>query len=167
MDLGNIVYVVAVIGYLIYQATRKKARQELEQEPTEREDPQQKPLTFEELMKEIRDAQRPAPAPEPEFEPEPEISVMPPRRIKKRAQAYVEPAEREETRYYEDTFESRNKNPFQAAIGRHTLMESPDIKMNYDSVKSKSVNPYAAVLKNPKTLRQAVIVSEILTPKHF
>jgi len=39
--------------------------------------------------------------------------------------------------------------------------------MDYDSLQEKKYNRYAELLKNPKTLREAIVVSEILRPKHF
>jgi hypothetical protein len=167
MDLGNIVYIVAVIGYFIYQATRKKQHQEPVDEPSTSEDSPRKPVSFEELMREIREAQRPATAPEPAPAPQAEVSPVPQRRVKRPVRTYVEPEQESEVRYYEESFERSNKNPYQAASNRHSVVSDHEIKMNYDSVKSKKVNRYASVLKNPKTLRQAVIVSEILKPKHF
>jgi len=163
MDLGNIVYIVAVIGYFIYQATRKRKHQEPDHGPIETNEPQRKPLSFEDLMKEIREAQKPASTPMPQ----PVITEVPKPLARKPVRTYAEPEDDEEIRYYEDTFERKNKNPYQAASDRHSVVPNHEIKMNYDSLKSKSVNPYAALLKNPKTLREAVIVSEILKPKHF
>jgi hypothetical protein len=34
-------------------------------------------------------------------------------------------------------------------------------------IPEERINPYAELLKNPKSFRDAVVVSEIIKPKHF
>ena len=163
MDLGNIVYIIAIIGYFIYQMTRKKAGQEIEEQSGESPAPPQKNVSFEDLMREIRDAQRPAPEPVPQ----PVRPSAPIVKVKKQIPTYAEPVQDDEIRYYEDTFEKKGSNPYHASKDRHSVVTIPELKINFDSHKSKTVNPYAVLLKNPKTLKEAIVVSEILKPKHF
>ena len=76
MDFGNIIYLIAVIGYFIYQISKnRKSGQSPEGTEQEGETPS-RPTTFEDLMREIREAQNPeaakpkpqAPKPEPVYQ---------------------------------------------------------------------------------------------------
>lgn len=183
MDLGNIVYIVAILAYFIYQATRKK--KDLDMPDSDESSPQapQKGMTFEDLMKEIRQAQNPTTVDKPKptqqkpviqepVTPEPyrAPTVTSSRPIPKPVS--IRPAvveeEDEETRYYEGSYAATKKIPYQDfsdAIPSAGMI--PSIKMDYDSLKSKKSNPYAQLLKNPKSLKDAIVVSEILKPKYF
>ncbi|WP_111670980.1 hypothetical protein [Algoriphagus litoralis] len=179
MDLGNIVYIVAVLAYFIYQATRKKKGQEMTDSDDAPEAPQ-KGMTFEDLMREIRQAQNPtAEKPEP-VRPKPEVQepVRPqpyrnqpvPSHIPQAQKASRKPLpveDDEEIQYYEGTYEASKKSPYENYKEEQTAPMLSSIKMDYDSLQEKKINPYAQLLKNPKTLREAIIVSEILKPKHF
>lgn len=182
MDLGNIVYIVAVIGYFIYQATKKKRGQELPESPDGPQEAPQKGMTFEDLMKEIRQAQNPAPvekalpAKPVEVKPEhqrpnpyssnPAPSYVPQARKASRKPVMVEEDD-EEIRRYDGAYEATKKNPYEEFKHTHSIPSTPLLKIDYDSLNPKKVNPYAELLKNPKTLKQAVVVSEILKPKYF
>ncbi|MFN3996284.1 hypothetical protein [Algoriphagus sp.] len=185
MDLGNIVYIVAVLAYFVYQATRKKKGQEEMTDSNERSpEAPQKGMTFEDLMKEIRQAQNPTPVEKPEpvrqkpviQEPQrpdpyrtksiPSHIPQQPKQVSRKPVVVEE--EDEETRYYEGSYAATKKIPYQnfkEAIPSAGLI--PSIKMDYDSLKPKKSNPYAQLLKNPKSLRDAIVVSEILKPKYF
>ena len=58
MDLGNILYLVAVIGYFIYQLTKKKNPAGAEEQVDMPEQKKERPATFEDLMREIREVVR-------------------------------------------------------------------------------------------------------------
>ena len=108
MDLGNIVYIIAVIGYFIYQATKKKRGQELPGAPDSNPEPPQKGMTFEELLKEIRQAQNPIPAPPT---PKPQPIPVSTQRNPHRKPTVIQEEEDDEIQYYEGTFDSTKKNP--------------------------------------------------------
>lgn len=183
MDLGNIVYIVAVLAYFIYQATRKKKGQDMADPDGESPETPQKGMTFEDLMKEIRQAQNPTTVDKPKpiqqkpivqepVIPEPYRAQTVPSRSPIPKPVSVRPAvveeEDEETRYYEGSYAATKKIPYQNftdAIPSAGLI--PSIKMDYDSLKPKKNNPYAQLLKNPKSLKDAIVVSEILKPKYF
>ena len=163
MDFGNIIYIVAIIAYFIYQMTRKKGAEELP-DSSGPENPQpEKGVTFEDLLKEIREAQNPkrpepaAPAPKPIPTHERQASVK--RKV-------TEP-EDDEIRYYEGTFNATKKNPYQAYAEKPSIPKAPVIKMDYDALEPKKVNPYAQKLKNPKSVKEAIVLAEILNRKHF
>jgi hypothetical protein len=169
MDLGNIIYIIAIVAYFIYQATRKKGSQELPDEGDTPQAPPQKGMSFEDLLREIRQAQNPTAAEKP-TPPKPEavrpIPVSQPRTAVSRKPVLIE-EEDDEVRHYEGAFGAKKKNPYQEFRETHSIPSTPLIKIDYDSLSSKKVNPYAELLKNPKTLKQAVVLSEILKPKYF
>lgn len=172
MDLGNIIYIVAIIAYFIYQATRKKGGQDLPEEGDTRQDPPQKGMTFEDLLKEIRQAQNPTvekpapPKPEP-YQSRPVPAAIPQARpMVSRKREVIEEVD-DEARHYEGAYAASKKNPYQEYRDMHSIPSEPLLKIDYDSLNPKKVNPYAELLKNPKTLKQAVVVSEILKPKYF
>lgn len=166
MDLGNIVYVVAVIGYFIYRAVQGKKEKELAETNQPEEETGQKPVSFEDLLKEIREAQKPkrqAPEPKPVFQevvvPQEKLRAKP---IAVRRSEAVEVLD-DEARFYQGAYNSANQNATKITDGTY---EGSFLKADqYEA--SKKVNQYAAVLKNPKSFREALVVSEILKPKHF
>ena len=171
MDLGQIIYAIAILGYFLYQVSRKKKSQESGEAEETNQDPPQKGLTFEELLKEIRNAQNP-PAPEipKELKPEPVRPVasetLEPRNERKKRFEPVEELD-DEARYYEGTFGSKTKpNPYQA-LANKTFTEPEIMTFKSYELPSKKINPYADLLKNPRSLKESVIVSEILRPKYF
>lgn len=171
MDLGNIIYIIAVLAYFVYQATKKKRGEVMPGDQEGNPEPPQKGLTFEELLKEIRNAQNPAPAqPEaakPEI-PKPIPAPIPSYQAKTPSKKPVVLEEvDDEVRHYEGSFEGTKKNPYAAYKETHSIPSTPLKRMDYEALATKKVNPYAELLKNPKSLKQAVIVSEILRPKHF
>lgn len=182
MDLGNIVYIVAVLAYFIYQATRKKKGQEMTDSDEDSPEAPQKGMTFEDLMKEIRQAQNPKPIEKPEpvkqkpvaqeaVKPGPYRTQSVPSHIPQPKPALRRPVvveeDDEETRYYEGSFAATKKVPYQNYKETNAADLIPSIKMDYDSINPKKSNPYAQLLKNPKGLKDAIIVSEILKPKYF
>lgn len=166
MDLGNIVYVVAVIGYLIYRVIQGKKEKELAETNQPEEEQAERPVSFEDLLKEIREAQKPkrqAPELKPVFQevvvPQEKIRAKP---IAVRRSEAVEVLD-DEARFYQGAYNSSNQN---ATKITDVTYEGSFLKADqYEA--SKKVNQYAAVLKNPISFREALIVSEILKPKHF
>ncbi|GAA0880202.1 hypothetical protein GCM10009119_31720 [Algoriphagus jejuensis] len=171
MDLGNIVYIVAVIAYFIYQATRKKKGPEVPDSDNSAPEEPKRGMSFEDLLKEIREAQNPkTPESRPQSRPlqpvsNPTATVARNKPISRRSVAVD--ADDEEAEFYEDSFAARKENPYQAYRDIHSIPSVSIPKMDYDALSKKRVNPYADLLKNPKTLKQAVVVSEILKPKYF
>ena len=202
MDLGNIVYILAVIGYFIYQATQNKKKKQRQMDaagtPPEEEE---RPVSFEDLLKEIRQAQSPKPAPQakiPTPQPQktsrgfestyekpksdssyhkPESSYIPRESTyEKPVSSYKKPAstyEKEkswydknddEITYYEGAYEEKVRSKISDS-GKSP--EIPTLEIERLEVKSSKVNPYAQLLKNPKSVRDAIVLNEILTKKYF
>jgi hypothetical protein len=195
VDLGNIVYILAVLAYFIYQATKGKKGSSgpapINQPPQERE----RPASFEDLLKEIREVQKPKPAAAPEPKPshgyestyqkpmadstyqKPESSYVPRESTyekpistySKPVSTYVSRSEvkelyDDEISLYEDAYDKRKR------ARASDLAEIPDIPTldgQRSEVRSTKSNPYAHLLKNPNSVRDAVVLSEILNRKHF
>lgn len=173
MDLGNIVYIIAVIAYFIYQATKKKGAQDPPESSDNQPEPPQKGLTFEEILREIRNAQNPTaaetprpPKPEP-TKPTPLPPHFPEAKAQKRSR--FEPVEEvdDEVKYYEGTFGASKKNPYSAHASTAQSPALPERKIDYTALSKKQINPYAEKLKDPKSVKEALILSEILNRKHF
>lgn len=173
MDFGQIIYAIAIIAYFIYQVSKKKNLPDTEtDEMNENKESPQKGLTFEELLKEIRNSQNPTAEQPKEVKQEayrPAPVVAEDTQSKSKPKKQLQPVEDldDEASFYEGAFGSRSKpNPYQALANKK--FEEPQIATfkSYE-ITSKKTNVYADLLKNPKTLKESVIVSEILRPKYF
>jgi hypothetical protein len=171
MDLGQIIYIVAIVAYFLYRSFNKKKAGEVESTEDPSVDPPKKGLSFEDLLREIRESQLP-PLPEdlPKRQAIPQpipvestrnTSPIPARNV----QAKVSESE-EEARFYAGSLEGNNKNPYQELANRK-FADPESIKLKSTKIQVSGSNPYAVLLKNPKTVREAIVVSEILRPKHF
>ena len=184
MDLGNIVYIVAVLAYFIYQATKGKKKNQGKDPEEMDEAPQQKPVSFEDLMREIRDAQKPKPvAPaQPKMQPAP---VNQPREVvyeragdtSSRPEWRADPApavkrfptkkleeDDDEIQRYKGAFENAKSDLTKTSEG---IPEIPSLKEIADETSYTSRGRYARMLKNPQSIRDAVVLKEILDRKHF
>ncbi|WP_339880716.1 hypothetical protein [uncultured Algoriphagus sp.] len=184
MDLGNIVYIVAVLAYFIYQATKGKKKNQ-GADPEQMSDvPEQKPVSFEDLMREIRDAQKskpvtptqpraqPLPAnqprevvyeragdtssrPEWRADPAPAVKRFPTRKLEE---------DDDEIEHYEGAFERTKSELTKTSKG---IPEIPSLKEVAEENSYISKSRYARMLKNPQSIRDAVVLKEILDRKHF
>lgn len=182
MDAGNIIYIIAIIIYFIYTAVKKGQKpQDLDGQDDQSSDGQseRKPVSFEDLLKEIRGGQqqrekdlsqtgqgtitqsRPDTSQEPvsrQFEPQRDIM----RGDRPRSKAYGD---------YEGTGAEIVKPKLKTLDEQVSLTASIEgIKSNLKSDKIKTTNAksrYAEMLRNPETIKDAVILSEILNRKNF
>jgi hypothetical protein len=171
MDLGQIIYIVAIVAYFLYRSVNKKKAGEAESAEEPSADPPQKGLSFEDLLREIRESQMPTlPEERPKRKAIPQpipventthTSPIPSRNV----QAQVSEVE-EESRFYAGSFEGNKKNPYQELANR-SFADPESIKFKSYETAVSGPNPYAELLKNPITVREAIVVSEILRPKHF
>jgi hypothetical protein len=219
MDLGNIVYIVAVLAYFIYQATQNKKKKQAQQDAVDAPEPTQRATSFEDLLKEIRGEQIQKPSPElpkpvsppvvtsrnfestyekpmsdssyhkPESSYTPQKSTyqqpvssyeMKPSTYGKQISTYskpvsiydqrkawketVKPEDDDEISYYEGAYENK---VYARASDLATIPEIPTLEIERSSVKSSKNSPYAQLLQNPKSVRDAIVLSEILAKKHF
>jgi hypothetical protein len=182
VDAGNIIYIIAIIIYFIYTAVKKGQKpQDLEGQdnlPSEGQ-PERKPVSFEDLLKEIRSGQqqrektlpqtgqgtsaqtKPIASQSPvsrEFEPQRDIM----RGDRPRSKAYGD---------YEGTGAEIVKPKLKTLDEQVSLTASVEgIKSNLKSERATTTQTksrYAEMLSNPATIKDAVILSEILNRKKF
>jgi len=183
-DFKWIFYVVVAIVYFIAKSRNKKTAA-----PTSENQPQQastsKPVTFEDLLKEIQQSKAPAPKPEPK----PVIAYQPPPTPKYQpAPKYVDYDDdvdkdekdledvpynyRDQDKIYE-TYEKAKKEAFNRPSLEET-MKVEDTVVRYGQFKEyeKHVAPSVAStiakdFKDKGNIRKAFILSEILNRRHW
>ncbi len=169
MELGQIIYVVAIVAYFLYRASSKKKAESLPDGDNPTPEAPQKGFTFEELLREIRESQ------EPKI---PEVVVeAPPARTEKpvstsSTQNKPLPLPQQEVVVAEGVdveAESSRRNSRQKFYEETEPTIEPTLaaRPKIYELPQEARNPYAELLKNPKSFRDAVVVSEILKPKHF
>jgi hypothetical protein len=160
MDLGNIIYIIAILAYFIYQATRKRGGQEPSDLPDSQSQIPEKGMTFEDMLREIRNAQNPS-APEA-VAPHPKPTPIPERRPVIKSRPEVEKYD-DEIKHYEGAFEPGKKFKQERASVTAGILD----KLNLEVQSQKKVHPVAKKLKKTESIREAIILSEVLNRKHF
>lgn len=185
MDLGNIVYIVAVLAYFIYQATKGKKKNQGGESEEMSGAPEQKSVSFEDLMREIRDAQKPkqvapekprmqpAPVVQPkevvyeragEIESRPEWRADPAPAVKRFPTKKWEEGDDDEIQHYQGAFEKVKSDLTRTSKGIPDIPSLKEISVeSSDSGKSR----YGRMLKNPQSIKDAVVLKEILDRKNF
>lgn len=175
MDAGNLIYIIAVIIYFIYSALKKnKGQDEIDLPETPQE--QSKPVSFEDLLKEIRQGQQ---AREKDLSKSGQGKAVEDR--KPVPAHYDDP----NPRRYQAEVKKQPKafEKFQGEVSERerpkllTLDEQVRLTGSIEGIKSslyteslekeEGENKYAKLLKNPETVKDAVILGEILNRKHF
>lgn len=185
MDLGNIVYIVAVLAYFIYQATKNKKKNQGAGPDQMSDVPEQKPVSFEDLMREIRDAQKPkplapakpkmqpAPVAQPkevvyeragEIESRPEWRADPAPAVKRFPTKKWEEGDDDEIEHYQGAFVKAKSDLTRTSKG---IPEIPSLKDVVVESSNSSNSRYARMLTNPQSLRDAIVLKEILDRKNF
>ncbi|MCH7399170.1 hypothetical protein MM236_14290 [Belliella sp. DSM 107340] len=183
MDAGNIIYIVAVIIYFIYTAVKKGKKNEDVNLPDQvpNEDTGQRPVSFEDLLKEIRGGQKER---ERDLEHSGQGTVIEERKWSKpvmspEPEKYVTSADKlrknqpENDKYgdYSGSISS-NEVPKLKTLDEQVSINSSltGLKVSESRTskrKSTKNNRYQKMLSNPKSVRDAIILSEILNKKHF
>lgn len=192
MDLGNIVYIIAIIAYFIYTATRKKGNPEEMDQPGAPDNPQEqrKPVSFEDLLKEIRQGQGQREK-DLQGSGQGKSAEQFPKRSETRTFEQQKPRPVQEGR----TFEQPKQKPVQeerkirryesyegeiaerALPERVKLADQERIHSHVSGIKSsiavesldsiEEENKYKTLFRNPENVREAIIMSEILKRKYF
>lgn len=167
MDLGNIIYIIAVVGYFIYRAVSNKKGKEASEDDFSETLDTPRPSTFEDLLREIREAQNPQKEQrKPVIDPDeiflPEEKIRP--AAVRRSQVSTEKVDMDdEAQFYQGAYSTAFQTT--TKIGENvptgSLLKVEKFQLN------KKSNRYAQILKNPQTLRESLVVSEILKPRHF
>ncbi len=170
MDTQFWIWLIVIVITLIARANKKKPPQPFEpSQPDYRESPPDttldKPITFEDLLKEIQAAKVPKPVAPPvkkyDFEDYDDD-------IKEETEVVERSDYRSEDSIYE-TYEKAKRDAFSKASLEETLkVEDTVVKFEqqkgYQQVADReaTVNEYVKELKNPTSFKKAFILSEIL-----
>ncbi len=167
MESGTIFYIIAVIIYFVYSFLAQKKAQNQEGQPGEADElpdeqiPSEK--SFDDLLKDIRREQQErerdivftGEKPSPKAEPEP-MTVLEER-----------PKRKEETpeKLYDKLSQGQPLVKLDDQVDIHDDEKIlGDVETELESTKT---NPYAQRLKDPKSMREAIVITEILQRKHF
>jgi hypothetical protein len=171
MELGQIIYVVAIVAYFLYRASSKKKDTSIPEVENPSPEVPKKGLTFEELLREIREAQSPK-LPDADLEPIPLPKAKPvfAAPVANKSEPHTETNQEVVLSEGADVeAEDSRRNARQQFYSQAETLIEPEIKVRpkFYELPKEVPNPYAELLKNPKSFRDAVVVSEILKPKHF
>jgi hypothetical protein len=181
MDEKILIYIIIGVIYFLFNRLKKKPEDEQETEAPSNpsSDSRPKPVTFEELLREITEGKQPKPA-EPVVERRVEYSRPEPQ------PAYVDyddEIEEEEAKSLEKvTFDSERTNEIyerakKEAFNRPSLEESlklSDVNTTYGKFKEferkterNILHDYLSDLRDSQGLKKALVLSEVLNRKHF
>lgn len=175
-DASTLVYIVAVVVYFIYSNFfNKKQPGQAEDAAGQSEEPQ-KTVSFDDLLKEIRreqgererDLEGPITAEEAYVEEEDyvtETAASP-----KKYFTYEDPEQFPSPEgNYQSTYKNYEKQPLVKLDDQVDLNSDKKILGEVEDISGYTAgkNKYADILKNPETVRDAIVVSEILRPKYF
>lgn len=180
MDNGTLIYIILTILFFLINALTKKKKEngqeveDVEDLPTD-EQMKREPASFEELLKEIRQEQQ---------QREEDFEMTGQQEVRQKAEAVREAEQRREEelrereqrqpeiKYYEGTYQSDHEAKGQKLVKlddqvdidaeKQILKEVEDVAMERGGQ-----NRYRRLLKNPETLKDAVVVAEILNRRHF
>ena len=186
MDWGNILYIIALIVYAIYSASKSKKKK---QNPTQTSPRGQtrkkasKDITFEELLKEIRaeKTSKEISSPRVELEKLPEETpskktTLKPFKEKSAALPESRTFHSEEKKKplpipsytevedFDDAYARMKKEEERIAKVAASIPSQKDI---YTQARKSKVNRYATRLKNKNSVREAIVLNEILKRRHF
>ncbi|AFL85425.1 hypothetical protein Belba_2894 [Belliella baltica DSM 15883] len=183
MDAGNIIYIIAVIIYFIYTAIKKGKKNEEENLPDQRneEGPNQRPPSFEDLLREIRGGQQER---ERDLEQSGQGTVIEnrkhviktPKIDQEKYQTSSDKLEKDNSSYSKYNQYS-GSDPNLSTPKLQTLDEQVSISSSLTGLgvsetrsgkrKKPKSNRYQKMLSNPRSVKDAIILSEILNRKHF
>jgi hypothetical protein len=172
MDSGTIFYIIAVVIYFIYSARQQKKNQPKDGDVPQSGDPTEGPQkgTFEDLLREIRKGQ----ARHQEDAPKPVERREKPAPVEVPSYREVSIPKEKATTYPSTGGVAEKYGKYQS---KQPLIKLDDVVDIHDDrkilgevegkTKTTRQNRYAKLLKDPKSLRDSVVVAEILNRKHF
>jgi len=171
MDFQFWIWLIVIILTFLSQARKKKQQQvEPEDRKSPRPDVDTRPVTFEELLREIQASKSPKREPVPQPSPVLDYDDELPDEEKS-----LETVSAPTTYKHDDSIYDTYERAKQEAFARQSLEESLKLEdtivepVKFKGYQSTDVNSYASayaeMLKDPATFKQAFIVSEILRPK--
>lgn len=175
MDSGTVFYIIAVIIYFIYTAFQQRKAKNKEVEGESHADPPSSEApakgSFDDILREIRRQQEERERDiviareKPKDTPQSKTEIEPTFEEQEIRQTAYSPKKQDST--YIDPYRSLSQ-PLIKLDDQVDIHEDVKILGQVESsVDNQTGNPYAKLLKNPNTLADAVVVSEILERKHF
>jgi len=185
MDAGTIIYIVLVILYFLFTAFKKKDKPAEDERFEGDEAGQQRPASFEDMLREIRQEQEGRrrdvegsgqgdvleQAPTRQHWEE-EEEYVPEHKTKPKPAPAPAPAKNKHQRYYEGSegsLKSYEKQPLKTLDEQVDIYSDEKILGEVEDVAEENVkeNKYAKMLRDPQSVKDAVVLSEILNRKHF
>ncbi|HLT06118.1 MAG TPA: hypothetical protein VK014_01260 [Cyclobacteriaceae bacterium] len=174
-DLSTLIYIIAIIFYFIYSNFLNKDKPRQPQEPVEPSEKPQRTVSFDELLKEIRRDQEErerdlegAAIPEEDYAEEIYERESP--TVQRKYFSYEDPEQFPiPEKVYSSPYKSFEKEPLVKLDDQIDLNADTKILGDVEDVSGyvKRRNRYAEILKNPESIKDAVVVSEILQRKRF
>jgi len=177
-DASTLVYIIAVIVYFLYSTFfSKKEPEQAERKAEQPEVQPRKAVSFDDLLKEIRREQGERERDlegktivEDDYIEEEEVYVAEPAPAPKKYFTYEDPEQfpSADTKY-QANYKNFEKDPLVKLDDQIDLDSDEKILGEVEDVSSnvRRKNKYAEILKNPETVKDAVVVAEILRPRHF
>lgn len=177
-DASTLVYIVAVIVYFLYSTFfSKKEPGQAERKAEHPEDQPRKAVSFDDLLKEIRREQgererdlEGETVVEDDYVEEEEAYVAEPVAMPKKYFTYEDPEQFPSPESsYQKAYKNYEKQPLVKLDDQVDLYSDEKILGEVEDISgyTKGKNKYADILKNPETVKDAIVVSEILRPKYF
>lgn len=179
MDAGNIIYIIAIIIYFIYSAMKKsKGPEEIDVPEKEVEDSPRRPASFEDLLREIREGQQEK---ERNFDQSGQGDVLeqkPQRRDRSIEKPVSSPSYQPKSVDQPKAFRkfqgevSEQEKPRHKTLDEQVMMDD-EIEGLKSSIKveeldaPESNSKYKSLLKNPESVKDAIILTEILNRRNF
>lgn len=175
-DASTVVYIIAVIVYFLYSTFFGKKEPGQAEQKSERPEVQpRKAVSFDDLLKEIRreqgERERDLEGKTIVDEEYAEESYVPePVAAPKKYFTYEDPEQFPSSdNKYQANYKNFEKEPLIKLDDQIDLNSDEKILGEVEDVGgyAKRKNKYAEILKNPETVKDAIVISEILRPKHF
>ncbi|AWW29104.1 hypothetical protein DN752_02530 [Echinicola strongylocentroti] len=176
MDNGTLIYIILTIVFFVIQALTKKKKDkgQGDMDMSGEDETPRKPVSFEELLKEIRNEQHERKA-DLEKSGQKQLEKAP--RTPKTTNEVLEKIPAQERpkparQYYEGSYQAEHSSEGKKLVKLDDQVEIDSderlLKEVEDVAEEKaSSNRYRDMLKDPKSLKDAVVVSEILNRKFF
>ncbi len=170
MDLQFWIWLIVIVVTLIARANKKKPQQPFEPQQPDYKEPTSanKPVSFEDLLREIQAAKTPKPTP-----------VIIPKKydfedyddnLKEEAEVVEKTDYRSEDSIYE-TYDKAKRDAFNK-VSLEESMHVEDTVVKFEQLKGykreerePAVNEYVRELRNPSSFKRAFILSEVLSRK--
>ncbi|MCH7400357.1 hypothetical protein ACFOUP_07695 [Belliella kenyensis] len=172
-NIGNVIYVVAIIIYFIYTAI-KKGGKDIAQPPSPPENPTEdrpRPQSFEDLLKEIRKGQNEE---RRDLENTGQGDAHIPNRTK--------PVQTSSDKYEGEKKYASAFDKYSGTISKHEVPKlqtlDEQVRLSSDLIgigtvgedidkRQKGANRYKKLLQDPQNVKDAVVLSEIMNKKYF